>query len=88
MQVNGEWKCKTIDSKEMWHKTKNIKKNFEIMVESQTPLRKPKNDNSFASDNRLQNGEARKLLLALGPSLKRHFYRCCKTARGKYMKSG
>ena len=79
--MNAKWKCPTIDSKEMWHKTKNIKKNFETFVESQTPLKGSKS-NPLSATDRAVNDEARKLLLALGPSLKRHFYRCCKTARG------
>jgi len=60
---------------------KKYKKIFEILVESQTPLKGSKS-NPLSATDRAVNDEARKLLLALGPNLKRHFYRCCKTARG------
>src|SRR3979411_1108392 len=85
IKVNEEWGKKVVDSKEMWHKTKNIKKNYAAFILNKTPLRKPtsiQEATNYSKEEIANNKEARSQLKDKGKYLANHFYRCCKSREG------
>ncbi len=67
----------------MWHKIKNIKKNWELYIQQETPKRNNKNKNIQLSDKqREENAQAREQLNDKKKHLGNHFYRACKSKAG------
>ena len=67
----------------MWHKTKNIKKNWVTFFQQATPkVSNSAKGISLTKEQREENGQAREQLKDKEKYLGNHFYRPCKSKSG------